>query len=529
MPATPTPPTSPPPRRAVSRLSLGLTCLLLGVALGWGVGWGARWTGRRTSPPAAIASPAAFARAQARVAPAVVSINVATPRSAPRGQFALPPGLSLPAPVPRPDQHSLGSGVILDARGYILTNRHVVHYAQRIAVHVSGDSRTYYAQLAGADADTDLAVVKINASYPLPVAHLDTSGRLAVGDWVLAIGSPFGLDHTVTAGIVSALHRHLPDDSQYETFIQTDVPINPGNSGGPLINLQGNVVGINTAIYTSSDGYQGVAFALPSTLVSTIYPQLLHRGRVTRGSIGIYFESSIDPAVRRVYHLARGVPVSEVVANGPAARAGLRAGDVITSVNGVATDDGTALSRAIVDDPVGSSLQIGYRRAGAPSRVMVKVSSRDALFPEDVTAASTVPAPPATPDLGLKWQPAIGSGGVHGGVEITAVAPDSFAESIGMRPRDIVAEVNRQAVQGGTELHRLVSAARPGQDLALRIFRPNGDGSYGEWLLGGTVPPTTSATSATSASSATNLAGASPSHASNSAGSAGTTHAAGVR
>jgi len=195
-------------------------------------------------------------------------------------------------------------------------------------------------------------------------------------------------------------------------------------------------------------------------------------------------------------------------------------------VNGVATDDGTALSRAIVDDPVGSSLQIGYRRAGAPSRVMVKVSSRDALFPEDVTAASTVPAPPATPDLGLKWQPAIGSGGVHGGVEITAVAPDSFAESIGMRPRDIVAEVNRQAVQGGTELHRLVSAARPGQDLALRIFRPNGDGSYGEWLLGGTVPPTTSATSATSA---TNLAGASPSHASNSAGSAGTTHAAGAR
>ena len=511
MPETPTPPTSLPPRRAVSRLSLGLTCLVLGVALGWGGGW--RWS--RISPP--VDSPAAFARAQARVGPAVVSIDVATPRRAPRGQFALPPGLSVPTPTPRPDQHSLGSGVILDARGYILTNRHVINNAQRIAIHLSGDSQTYYAQLVGDDVETDLAVVKINASYPLPVAHLDASGRLAVGDWVLAIGSPFGLDQTVTAGIVSALQRHLPNDRQYETFIQTDAPINPGNSGGPLVNLQGGVVGINTAIYTSSDGYQGVGFALPSTLINTIYPQLLHHGRVTRGSIGIYFESPIDAAVRRVYQMAQGVPVSEVVADGPAARAGLRAGDVITSVNGVSTVDGTALSRAIVDDAVGSSLQIGYRRAGAAGTVMVKVSNRDALFPEDASAASAIPAPPPVPDLGLQWQPANHLEGVHGGIEITAVAPDSFAESIGVRPHDIVAEVNRQAVKGGSELHRLVSAARPGQDLAFRVLRPNDDGTYGEWLLGGTLPP---ATSASSPASATSIPHASPPHASNSAGAA---------
>ncbi|HUX67074.1 MAG TPA: trypsin-like peptidase domain-containing protein [Terriglobales bacterium] len=454
-------------------LALGLSGGLLG---GWVLG---RSGGRDGGAP----MPGSIAAAERAVAPAVVKIEVESPRRA-RPGFRLPPGLVLPA---RPRlQHSLGSGLIVDARGYIVTNRHVVNHAQRIRVAVPGDHHTYFARLVGMDDETDLAVVKIQAPHPLPVARLGDSRRLAVGDWVVAIGSPFGLEDTVTAGIVSALHRAMDPSQQFESFIQTDAPINPGNSGGPLIDLAGEVVGINTSIYTYTDGYQGVGFALPSRLVAQIYPQLMRQGHVTRGSIGVYFESAIDPAVRRVYHLGPGVPLSEVAANGPAARAGLRPGDVITSLNGVPIANGDALMNAVVVLPIGERLQVGYVRNGEARQVEVEVADRSRLYPDP---AAGTPAPPPLPPPAPDWGLSLQASDQGTGAKVKAVAPDSFADTIGIRSDDVVVEINHQPIHSLADVNRMAAAVQSGQDLAMVLRRPNGDGTVSRWLVGGTLPP----------------------------------------
>jgi len=459
------------------RYNLIAIALVLGLAGGWGL---AKW-----DPPAPAASAVSFAAAERRVGPSVVKIEVETPPRARRSVFHLPPGLATPS-RPRRNERSLGSGLIVDSRGYIVTNRHVVHRAQRIVVTLPNDSRTYFGRLVGEDQETDLAVIKIDAGHPLPAAALGDSQRLAVGDWVVAIGSPFGLDATVTAGIVSALHRAMDQSQQFESFIQTDAPINPGNSGGPLVNLTGQVVGINTAIYTDTDGYQGVGFALPSHLVSQIYPQLVRQGHVTRGSIGIYFESTVDAAARRVYHLSSGVPLSEVVEHGPAAAVGLRAGDVITSLDGDPVANGDALMNAVVFMPIGRAVKIGYLRDGVAHSATVRVADRDKLYP-DQAAADRGPAlqaaPPQPPDLGLelKDQPA--------GPQVLDVQPDSLADRMGLQEDDIILELNRQPVRNRADLHRLASNLHPGDDVAVVVRRPNGDGTDSRWLVGGTIAP----------------------------------------
>src|SRR5271167_3335165 len=241
-------------------------------------------------------------------------------------------------------ERSLGSGVILDKSGYILTNNHVVDQASKIQVQLNGDTAKYTARVIGTDEESDLAVIKIDAGKELPFAKLGNSDGVQVGDWVLAIGSPFGLNATVTAGIISAKDRSNVGH-QFQRFIQTDAAINPGNSGGPLVDLSGEVVGINTAIITGSRGYEGVGFALPSTTVINVYNQLITNGKVTRGSIGITFqeENSINPVLMRELGVPYGIVVEAVEPGSPADKAGLQPGDVITNINGQPVHTGADL------------------------------------------------------------------------------------------------------------------------------------------------------------------------------------------
>lgn len=473
----PLPPASPPAGVAGFGWWVLVVVLVVGLSAGWAL---ARWRGPvHGSPPALTRS---LAAAEQRVAPAVVTIAVQSSRPV-RGRFRQPGNHKAPE-FPRLD-HSQGSGVIVDARGYVLTNRHVVRRAVRIQVAVAGDSRPYFARLVGEDSDTDLALLKIEAGHPLPTVHFGDSARLAVGDWVVAIGSPFGLDGTVTAGIVSSLHRSVDASKQFQSFIQTDAPINPGNSGGPLVDLNGEVVGINTAIYTESDGYQGIGFALPSDLVERIVTALLQHGKVIRGSIGVYFESQLDPAVRRVYGLPSGVPLTQVAPRGPAAAAGLKAGDVITSLNQQLVADGSALMRKIEFLPIGTSLQVGYERDGKTHTASVRVADRDQLYPTpaaDRTATAT--SERAEPNLGMELEDA-----AKKPVEVIGVRPDSFADQIGVEAGDEVLQCNRQPVGSRKAFMACIKSLRPGADVAILVARRDDQGTVSRWLLGGILPP----------------------------------------
>ena len=240
---------------------------------------------------------------------------------------------------------------------------------------------TYDATVIGVDKETDLAVIKIDAKKSLPFAKLGNSDSMTVGDWVLAIGSPFGLEETVTAGIVSARGRNIVPQRQFQSFIQTDAAINPGNSGGPLVNMAAEVIGINTAIYTSGGGYQGVGFAMPSNTVVQVYNQLIGPDhKVSRGSIGVEFNAIANPAVQRVYGVSSGVTIANVTPNGPAQKAGLQTGDTIVSVNGKTVATGDELVAEISALKPGTVTKIGYVRNGKSNTAEVTVADRQKLF-----------------------------------------------------------------------------------------------------------------------------------------------------
>src|SRR5580704_17027528 len=265
-------------------------------------------------------------------------------------------------------QRSLGSGVIVDAKGYIVTNRHVVEKADRIRVKLQDEnpaSPGHDAKLIGMDQETDLAVIKIEVDHPLPAAKLGNSDGMQVGDWVLAIGTPFGLEETVTAGIVSAKGRNIVPGRQFQSFIQTDAAINPGNSGGPLVNMAGEVVGINTAILTETSSYAGVGFAMPSNTVTTVYNQLVGpEHRVARGSIGIEFAAQPNPAIAHIY--GTGVTVSNVISGSPADQAGLKIGDTLVA--------------DIAARKPGSKAKMTFIRNGKKEETTVTIADRSKLF-----------------------------------------------------------------------------------------------------------------------------------------------------
>jgi len=408
------------------------------------------------------------------------------------------------------ERRALGSGFIVDPRGYILTNNHVVDQADHIYVKLSTDpdggpgDQGRPATVIGVDKDTDIAVIKIDTKEPLPTIKLGNSEGAQVGDWVLAIGSPFGLSQTVSAGIVSAKNRSIDDvgpggvsQSQFQKFIQTDAAINPGNSGGPLVDMAGEVIGMNTAIYTQSAGSEGVGFAMPSNTLINVYNMLISpEHKVTRGSIGIQFQGVQSSAVGRMYGFANGgVLVSVVTPNGPAAKAGLQSGDVITSIDGAPVKDGDELVAIISVKHPGSTVKLGYTRNGKHETADVGITDRAKLF-ADLNGGADDSNTPEESDagegkLGIKVQPTPGPVtsklGIKGGVTVTDVRPGSFADEIGLGKGAVIVEINKQPVVDESTYRAIVNSLKAGSDVVF-VYRDPQRASGGNTYVGGTLP-----------------------------------------
>ena len=400
----------------------------------------------------------------------------------------------------RPDgppqaDRSLGSGVIVDKRGYILTNNHVVEGATKVQVQLNADATRYTAKVVGTDEDTDLAVIKIDANKELPVAKLGNSDGVQVGDWVLAIGSPFGLQATVTAGIISAKDR-TNIGQQFQRFLQTDAAINPGNSGGPLVDLSGQVIGINTAIITGSRGYEGVGFALPSTTAIKVYDQIIKEGRVTRGSIGVQFQEEIstNPITLKSLGAPYGVVIESVQAGSPAEKAGLKGGDVITSVNGHAVKTGSDLVNPIADAPIGSKMKLTYIRDRAQKDATIEVGDRVRVFPNMTGRMSDQPGEAAPTEFGLHVEELTPDRGRRVGVEgqkgiiVTEVEPATFGEDLNFLRGDVITEINRMSISSVADYHKAVSSLKPGEDITFKVLRRQDGDRMLTLYLSGKVP-----------------------------------------
>jgi serine protease Do len=396
-------------------------------------------------------------------------------------------------------ERSLGSGVIVDAKGFIVTNRHVVEKADRIRVRFEDDPPgvQHDAKVIGTDQETDLAVIKVDVDRSLPFAKMGNSDSMQVGDWVLAVGSPFGLSETVTAGIVSAKGRDIVPGRQFQTFIQTDAAINPGNSGGPLVNMNGEVIGINTAILSETNAYAGVGFALPSKTVAEVYNQLTGpEHRVTRGSIGITFDAVENPAIMRVYGAGSGVTVSSVVAGSPADQAGLKVGDTITAIDGKKVAKGTELVSDIASRKPGSKATLGFLRNGKTQEASVTIADRAKLFAarlgdeqenDDESAPKQskfgVTVRKVTPEMADRLDMPAGKG-----VIVQDVKPGSFAEDVNLGRGDIILEVNKQPVNSEEEFSKVESSLKSGQDVVFLVRSRGSSRQDGTIFLAGTLP-----------------------------------------
>jgi len=398
-------------------------------------------------------------------------------------------------------RESLGSGFIVDPKGYIITNNHVVDKADKIFVKLSTDPEGEQgrpAHVVGVDKDTDIAVIKIDAKEPLPTVKLGNSDAAQVGDWVIAIGSPFDLSQTVTAGIVSAKNRTIEKGvkGQFQHFIQTDAAINPGNSGGPLLDMDGDVIGVNTAIYTQSAGYQGIGFAMPSNTVINTYNQLIGPDhKVTRGSIGITFQPDLPSAVGRVYGFKAGVLISNVTPGGPGDKAGLKAGDIITSIDGRSIKDGDDLVADIAVRKPGSVVKLGLLRNGKDDTATVTIGDRSKVFAINQVAENDENQGPdqssgSETKLGLSVDDipasAAGKTGIHG-VVVKAVKPGSFTDEIGVPPGWVIVSVNKHPVSSVTEFRAAISGLKSGQDVVFEIIDPRSPKS-GSVFRAGTLP-----------------------------------------
>jgi Do/DeqQ family serine protease len=364
----------------------------------------------------------------------------------------------------RRNTQSAGSGVIVDAKnGYVITNAHVIENADEITVTLQ-DDRTFSAEVIGKDPGSDIAVIKIDADdlTDIPLADSD---RVRVGDFVVAIGNPFGLGHTVTSGIISALGRSGLNPNGYEDFIQTDASINPGNSGGALVNLNGELVGVNSAILTRSGGNIGIGFAIPTNMIKVVMEQLLEFGEVRRGLLGVNIYT-VTPDIAKAYGVdeINGALISQVVPDSAAAKAGLEPGDIITSVNDEQVDSAGELRNAIGMQRVGTKVRLGIVRDGKTRTVTAELG-------EGTRAAEPVTAADIHQGLaGAELTDADTSSGGPAGVLVASVANGSPAAQRGLRAGDVIIAVNRQRVN---DVQALRDAAEGSQSLLLNIKRGN--------------------------------------------------------
>jgi serine protease Do len=514
-------------------LTLILFTLAIGILLGTLITGGvkaARPQAATDATPLTIPDPTpvsnTFADIAKRLAPTVVNINtesVLRQTSAPsrrrRGQeeesdpredlfrrfFGNP--FDFGPDSPRGDQRTrnLGSGVIVDPKGYILTNHHVIERADRIRVKLQDDSQQYDAKVIGSDPETDLAVIKIDAKKALPYAKVGNSDAVRVGDWAIAIGSPLGFEETMTAGIISAKGREIPGMGptrrQFQRFIQTDAAINRGNSGGPLLNIKGEIIGINTAIISSGGGFEGLGFAMPSNVAVNVYNQIIKQGKVTRGSIGITFTDANEATLRVFGAKQGGVIIGEIQAGGPAEKAGLKSEDVITAINGKPVKNGEELVSIVADSAVGAVLKLTVLRGGKEMQVPVTVGDRAEVFKEllaenreeggerregtEVMFGITVSN--LTRDQRQQWE-----FNESAGVLVTAVEPGSFAEDIGLVRNDVITAINRKPVLTVQDVRAIQRELKSGADVAFEVMRRDGartrQGPWRRLFLGGTLP-----------------------------------------
>jgi serine protease Do len=503
-------------RRFTAALLIGGT-LLLGIMIGTFISHGVRAGGAAVAPDAALLpppSPAELSNSFARIAdslePAVVNINTESTIHIARHHpgssqddstfqdffdrfFQFGPQDGGPSNL---QQQSLGSGVILGKNGYVLTNYHVIMQegedkpVDRIRVQIHGDDdniKGYEAKIVGTDKWTDLAVIKIKVDKELPSAQLGESDTMRVGDWVLAIGSPFGLDSTVTAGIISAKGREIEGgpEGQFKRFIQTDAAINPGNSGGPLVNMAGQVIGINTAIATRHGSYDGVGFAIPSDTVRKVYNSLISVGTVPRGAIGVSFNSLNNPILLHSFGADHGVVVSSVEPGSPADHAGLQRGDVIVAADGKKISNGDDLV-AYVSDSLGKKVQLSIIRNKQTITTTVEVGDRNKIITELSNA-------PDAPDDQRPGQDS--TGGILGvlvknltpdqakeistqlhltapqGVLVTDAIGGGFTSEMGLQRGDVILTLNQKPVATVEDFNRIAGPLKSGMDVVLLVAR----------------------------------------------------------
>jgi len=404
-------------------------------------------------------------------------------------------------------QEQSGTGFIVDAHGYIVTNNHVVDGADKIRVKLHGDPTEYRAKLIGADKETDLAVIKIDAKKNLQTVHVGNSDAMQVGDWTVAIGSPFGLEATVTAGIVSATGRDI-GSQQFQRFIQTDAAINPGNSGGPLLNIRGEVIGVNTMIATSRGGSEGVGFALPSNMVVRVYNDIIKEGRVTRGSVGISFSKTTKPETLAAAGLDHGVIVEAITKDGPAEKGGLKPEDIILSINGQPVKDGDDLVSRVADLPIGTVADLQVDRDSKKMAFKVTIRDRMDVFKSDPRVVgeinppedSSKPEAASAVKFGMRLRELSDDERNQvpdkRGVMVAKVETDSFAEDIGFMDRDIVTAINRQPVNSSDDVRKIQQTLKPGAAVDFRVVRipqapgnaKNRGGGAQAFHLAGTLP-----------------------------------------
>ena len=362
-------------------------------------------------------------------------------------------------------ENSLGSGFIINKEGYILTNDHVVKDAESVQVKLSNE-KVYNGKVVGEDAKTDLAVIKINTQETLPTAVLGDSDKLQVGQWAIAIGNPFGLDRTVTVGVVSATGRSNMGIETYEDFIQTDASINPGNSGGPLLNVNGEVIGINTAIVAAG---QGIGFAIPINMAKQVVGQLIKKGNVTRGWLGVSIQPVTDEIAQSFgLKKARGALVSDIMAGGPAEKAGIKQGDVITRLAGKEIKDPRQLQLIVADIPAGQKVDVEVYREGKPLTFPVTLASTD-------SAAALKPnsTEPQAGWFGLMVEDIPHNMRIRGltGVIVTGIEPDGKAAEAGLQKGDIIVSVNQKRVANLNDYGKAMKEAERKGSVALLVKR----------------------------------------------------------